>query len=59
MKDLPPVNVKVPELIVCHEFLDALPAHGFQFKGGRWRERMVDINWDEEEEVKVEVRMRV
>ncbi|GMH62092.1 hypothetical protein TrST_g14178 [Triparma strigata] len=55
LKDLPPVNVKVPELIVCHEFLDALPAHVFQFKGGRWRERMVDINWEGEEEVKVEV----
>ena len=31
------------EAVIMHEFVDALPAHVFEFRKGKWRERVVDI----------------
>jgi NADH dehydrogenase [ubiquinone] 1 alpha subcomplex assembly factor 7 len=33
-----------PLLLVTNELFDALPIHQFEFHGGRWLERMVDID---------------
>ncbi|CAM9656122.1 unnamed protein product, partial [Choristocarpus tenellus] len=37
-----------PLLLIGQEFLDALPVHQFQFTPHGWRERMVDLNLEEE-----------
>jgi NADH dehydrogenase [ubiquinone] 1 alpha subcomplex assembly factor 7 len=33
-----------PLLLVTNELFDALPIHQFEFQGGRWLERMVDVD---------------
>ncbi len=33
-----------PLLLVTNELFDALPIHQFEFQGGRWLERVVDVN---------------
>ena len=38
-----PCDAHIPELIVGHEILDALPAHQFMKTAAGWRERLVDV----------------
>jgi len=40
----------LPTLVLCQEFIDALPVHVFEKTKEGWRERMVDINEKGEEE---------
>jgi NADH dehydrogenase [ubiquinone] 1 alpha subcomplex assembly factor 7 len=35
-----------PLLLVTNELFDALPIHQFEFQGGRWLERVVDVDSD-------------
>ena len=50
----------IPTFIIGQEFLDALPVHVFQKSEQGWREHMVDVavEDDEDDEDKVEVQMR-
>eukprot|EP00605_Chrysophyceae_sp_TOSAG23-4_P000291 GSChrysophyteH1.ASY1.ANO1.336.1 assembled CDS len=34
---------EVPSLVIAQEFLDAFPVHQFEYRGGTWKERLVDI----------------
>lgn len=40
----------LPTLVLCQEFIDALPVHVFEKTKDGWRERMVDIASEDEEE---------
>lgn len=40
----------IPTFIVCQEFFDALPVHVFQKTQDGWRERLVDVAIEEDEE---------
>lgn len=33
-----------PVIVVANELFDALPVHQFQFVGGHWRERLIDVD---------------
>lgn len=50
----------VPTFIIAQEFMDALPVHVFQKHEGVWREHMVDvvIQEDDDSQSKVQVQMR-
>lgn len=50
----------IPTFIIGQEFLDALPVHVFQKTEHGWREHMVDValEEDDDEDSKVEVQMR-
>ena len=47
INDLARLPAKVPVLLVCNEFLDALPVHQLRKAGGRWLERVVAIGGDD------------
>ena len=38
----------IPFLLVANEFFDALPVHQFVRSRGRWRERLIDVDPDED-----------
>ena len=40
----------LPTLVLCQEFIDALPVHVFEKTNDGWRERMIDINSRDEDE---------
>lgn len=39
-----------PTLVLCQEFIDALPVHVFEKTADGWRERLVDLNSRDEDE---------
>eukprot|EP00039_Didymoeca_costata_P028856 m.22332 g.22332 ORF g.22332 m.22332 type:complete len:488 (+) comp7388_c0_seq2:183-1646(+) len=39
-----PLHKDSYQMIVCHEFFDALPIHQFEVQDGKWRERLVFLN---------------
>jgi NADH dehydrogenase [ubiquinone] 1 alpha subcomplex assembly factor 7 len=39
----------LPTLVLCQEFIDALPVHVFEKTNDGWRERMIDINSRDED----------
>lgn len=53
-------ELPVPTFIIAQEFMDALPVHVFQKYEGLWREQMVDvvIEDDDDSQSKVRVQMR-
>jgi SAM-dependent MidA family methyltransferase len=40
----------IPTFIICQEFFDALPVHVFQKTQNGWREQMVDVAMEDEDE---------
>ena len=43
-------TASIPTFIVCQEFFDALPVHVFQKTQDGWRERLVDVAIEEDDE---------
>lgn len=50
MRESSTTSKPLPTLVLCQEFIDALPVHVFENTDSGWRERMVDINTRDEEE---------
>lgn len=38
----------VPFALIAHEFFDALPVCQFEFRGGEWKERLVDVSSEDD-----------
>lgn len=43
-----------PSLFIAQEFLDALPVHQFQYTAEGWREVLIDINNNNEDDTDVD-----
>jgi NADH dehydrogenase [ubiquinone] 1 alpha subcomplex assembly factor 7 len=49
----------IPTFIICQEFFDALPVHVFQKTQNGWREQMVDVAMEDEDEKEQETDNKV